>query len=614
VRTAPFALLAFVATSAAYAQNALTITEVRVDRPTLHTAGIQVLIAGDANRDATIRVRVLGDRPRDALPLVRVRPETVTGRVVPEQLAGTIFDLEPGQTYEVELIATDPDGGNATRTVTVTTRALPRTPSAPRPVAVANATQLRDALGAARPGDVITLADGTYAGSFVMAASGTPDNPIVIRGTSQAGTILDGGDCGCNVLELSGSHVQVERLTIKNAVRALRFLGAGATGNAVRRIAIADVVHGIGSAPDQSDFTICDNVVHGRLRWPLVSTDDGAAHNDDQGIRVDGSGHVVCHNDIAGFGDPLLNFAEGGRAYDFYGNDIHEIYGDGVELDRAEGNVRLFHNRFTNVFTAISIQPVYGGPAYVVRNQVVNVADEQIKLKSVGGTIEPSGAYIFHNTFVSPRRALNLQTPITQHDFAIANNLFVGPSPSAGRAVEWTAKDDGGSWNYNGYFPDEGYWFGTIGATPRVFADLAAAQAAGLEVDGRVLAPPIFAPEVAPPASYTEQLAPALLALAEASNAIDAGQPLPGINSGAPDLGAHEVGCTPPRYGPRAVSDEAITNLVDCRLGDAPLDPDGPPGDPDRPDGGGCCQTPRDAGGALLPALLLLLAFAARRR
>ena len=42
----------------------------------------------------------------------------------------------------------------------------------------------------------------------------------------------------------------------------------------------------------------------------------------------------------------------------------------GVELDRGEGNVRLFHNRFTNVFTAVSIQPVYGGPTYVLRNQV----------------------------------------------------------------------------------------------------------------------------------------------------------------------------------------------------------------------------------------------------
>ena len=93
---------------------------------------------------------------------------------------------------------------------------------------------------------------------------------------------------------------------------------------------------------------------------------------------------------------------------------MHEIYADGTELDRGEGNVRLWGNRFTNVYTAVSIQPVYGGPTYVLRNVVENVADEHVKLKSEGGTFEPSGALIYHNTFLSPELALNLQTPITR--------------------------------------------------------------------------------------------------------------------------------------------------------------------------------------------------------
>src|SRR6185503_6359578 len=248
---------------------------------------------------------------------------------------------------------------------------------------------------------------------FMIAGSGTAADPIVIRGQSRDGAILDGQDCsGCNIVEVYGSYVHVEQLTIRNGVRALRFLGTGTTGNVVAHVTIEDVVHGIGSGVDQTDFTICDNIVHGRLAWPLVYTDDGAIHADDQGIRVAGDGHVVCHNDIAGFGDPMINFKEGGRAYDFYGNWIHEIYADGTELDRGEGNVRLWGNRFTNVYTAVSIQPARGGPTYVLRNEVINVADEQIKLKSLGGVEEPSGVLVYHNTFVSPDIALNLQTPI----------------------------------------------------------------------------------------------------------------------------------------------------------------------------------------------------------
>jgi hypothetical protein len=70
----------------------------------------------------------------------------------------------------------------------------------------------------------------------------------------------------------------------------------------------------------------------------------------------------------------------------------------------------------------ISIQPVFGGPAYALRNVMFNVPDEAIKLKSLGGVEEPSGALIYHNTVVAPNRALSLRSTITQHNFIVANN------------------------------------------------------------------------------------------------------------------------------------------------------------------------------------------------
>ena len=71
----------------------------QLDRPTLVTLGVQLLIPGDDNHDASVAVRY---RPagtsawRQGLALFRVRPEVVTGRTVPPQFAGSIFDLAPG--------------------------------------------------------------------------------------------------------------------------------------------------------------------------------------------------------------------------------------------------------------------------------------------------------------------------------------------------------------------------------------------------------------------------------------------------------------------------------------------------------------------------------------
>ena len=610
----------------AAAEDALTITEVRVDRATLHAAGVQVRIAGDDDRDATIRVRYVelpiaaGAVWREAPPLVRVRPETVTGRVVPAQLAGSLFDLDPGRTYDVELVVDDPDGGSETRHVTVTTRSAPRDPALATQRPVATTAQLQAALAVAQPGDVIVLADAVYAGPFTLAASGTEAAPIVLRGINQTAAILDGGGCtACDVLAIAGSHVHVERLTVRDGARALGFTGEATTANAVIGVRIENVVDGIGAAPAQTAFTLCDNTVRGRLTWPLIDTDDAGLHTGDQGIGVDGDGHVVCHNEIAGFGAAVVNVADGSRAFDVYGNEIHDVYGAGTTLDRGEGNVRLVGNRYTNVATGVSIQPAYGGPVYVLRNQVVNVARAQLALATGAGTSEPAGVHVHHNTFVSPRRALDLQSTVTQHDSVITNNLFIGPAPTAaGRTVEWTAPLDSVVFDSNGYAPDEGFWFGTVGA-PRTFASLAAAQAAGIEVAGRVLVEPVFEPTFPAPATYTTALPRAWLQLASTSNAVDAGRVLVGINTlhagTAPDLGASERGCPEPDIGPRTPGARLQTIRVDCAAPPVPP-PGGIPGDdlPVPAEASGCCQASRAPHGTLALAAALGLVLRRRRR
>lgn len=622
----------------ARAADAITLGQPKLDPPTLVALGVVLPITNDDNHNAkaTLRYRAAGATAwRDALPLYRVRPETVPPGWTPApQLAGSVFDLIPDTSYELEIHVTDPDGPvDQTLTLMGRTRAVPRDPKTPRAVPVANAQALKAALAAAAPGDVITLAPGTYAGNFSLSASGSADQPIVIRGQNASTVVLDGGGCtGCNVFEAYGSYVHLEKLTVQNASRAIRFQSAGTQGNVVRRVHVRDVTLGIGSSPNQRDFVIADNVLEGRLAWPAVYTDDGGAHANDDGVHVEGFGHVVAHNSIKGFGDAMKTEQDGARAVDFYGNEVLTAYDNGVELDGAEGNVRLFANRFTNTYATISVQPVYGGPAYVLRNVVVNVVNEQMKFHGLGNNDGPSGVLVYHNTFVSPVKALGNYTSAASHHFAMQNNLFIGPASPPGRVLEWEAPIDDGLFDYDGIFPDGSMRWNVLGMGNQTYASLAQAQAAGWETHGRVLAPPIFAASVAPPASYTTEVAPADVTLAASSGAIDHGVALPNVNDaarGAPDLGALELGCKAPAYGPRPDGvDETNEGPLVQTCGS--VTPPGSDGGATGSDGGagadaggdvyvnrggcGCNAASPSDGGAAIGALVGALAFLRRRR
>ena len=86
-----------------------------------------------------------------------------------------------------------------------------------------------DALNDAAAGDVITIANGTYTGSFSISDSGTAEDPIVIRGESRDGVVLDGEDCACNVIEIYGSYTHVENLTIQKDGKGRLYYRVGMT-------------------------------------------------------------------------------------------------------------------------------------------------------------------------------------------------------------------------------------------------------------------------------------------------------------------------------------------------------------------------------------------------
>lgn len=81
-------------------------------------------------------------------------------------------------------------------------------------VRVSDAESLSRALAAARPGQTIELADGTYTGKFVINTAGAAGNPITLTGSRAA--VLTGGDGGSGYdLHLEGAdHWQLVGFTV----------------------------------------------------------------------------------------------------------------------------------------------------------------------------------------------------------------------------------------------------------------------------------------------------------------------------------------------------------------------------------------------------------------
>jgi hypothetical protein len=549
------------------------------DRSTLTTIGVVLPISGDDNFDSRINVRFrrVGTTAwKDAQPLYRVRPETVAGVILQPHYAGSIFHLRPGTSYDVELQAIDPDGGNQTFNLTNSTRTVPADPPAPRRISVNNAAALQTALNASAAGDIITVADGTYTGNFDVPRAGAAGNPIVIRGTSQAGTILDGAGCtGCNVFNVYGAgYVHIDNLTIRNAERAIRFQTTGATGNVVRRVVTTNVSAAIAARDGQRDFYIADNRFLGPISWPATYGSDGGAQAGFSGVALAGEGHVIAHNFFSGWSDSIWQWSPNARALDVYGNDFKDQYDNSIELDFSSGNVRFFRNRITNAFMPISLQPIRGGPAYIFRNVATNVVSEAVKFHAQG-VEEPSGVLVYQNTFVTADVPLQVQTGAASHWFTIRGNLFVGPPvTTGGAAVQWTGSINNGVFNDNGYYPDGVFAYNFAGVGYRQYGSLAAARAAtGVEAQGFLATPGVFANGLVGVSNYTIAQNPVDLTLAATSPALDRSLLLSNVNDSfrgaSPDAGALERGCPEPLYGPRPLGTDESNGVYGCESAEA---------------------------------------------
>ncbi|MDH7571016.1 MAG: right-handed parallel beta-helix repeat-containing protein, partial [Armatimonadota bacterium] len=553
----------------------------QLEAPTLHSLGVWWVVRGDDNANAVIALayRKAGTTVwRAGRPLFRVekgahQPEKYPSKVeVPPDgwlFAGSALLLDPDTEYELRLTLQDPDGGSTEQLLRARTNAEPRLLSgaarfhvvpgrgggsgtAADPFRGLAAAQER-----ARPGDVFLLHAGVYGGTFEVTRSGEPGRPIVWRAAGDGEAVID-GSVGAErrpgrAISASDVHdVWFEGLTVRNADYGL--VGHRSSRVVVRRCHIHGVDYGITFTNNDRDnctgWFISDNLIEGPSTWPRTRGIENA-----RGIQATGTGHDVCYNRIRGFADAIDTFGSPRcAAIDFHHNEISEMTDDGIEMDYSERNTRCFYNRLTNVYQGISVQPIFGGPVYIFRNALYNVVVETFKMHN-----SPSGALMFHNTSVKQGMPLVLYTSEKVRNSVYRNNLFVGTA--ANYAYETTAPMEGCDFDYDGFAG--GPWRNFLSWNRARYATLDEVKVRAGVYRHAVLVEQIpFASGVRPPEDPTRQYPTAIndLRLKPASAAVDAGQPLPGINDGfagkAPDLGAYELGAPLPHYGPR---DEAAS-------------------------------------------------------
>ncbi len=543
-----------------------------VDPPTIENLGFRWYIEGDSNRNASVNVS-FRKKPeaewKKALPMLRVHHEVVNQVYGPYRtgnlFAGSVLFLEPATTYEVRFTMSDPDGGAPAepKIVSLTTRAEPKAFNGGDTIEATPEKGLMAAFKEAKPGDVIQLRAGLYRGPFDLKKSGMPGKPIVFRGPADGEAVLEGQGLGSKsrIVTLNGTHhLHFERLTFRNAQMAIyASKPGGSEGLVVRQCKIHDVVYGINTGSENSrNWYIADNDIVGinptwypRPRKTYMSP----GHT---GVNVYGQGHVICYNRITrfsdsaaiyNFGPPLDDVMKHCVNIDFYNNDLSWAQDDTFEADYGCHNVRFYRNRCYSAHTGMSTQPFYGGPVYLIRNELYGITSLSYKLNNY-----PAGIEAYNNT--SCCAGEGFRPPAIWQNGHFRNNLFMGGTQYAMESGSLTAYS---TMDYNAYRRNQPEllfrWKDHNGNVTQYQSIEQFFRATGLEEHGILADYDIFVNAGPPERGKTCEPGDYDLRLRKSAKVVDAGIALPQITEGfagkTPDLGCYELSQEPPHYGPR---------------------------------------------------------------
>jgi hypothetical protein len=521
----------------------------------LQNLSVEWAFTGDANANGVVNVRYRQQGQgqwSQGMPLRRVQAGSTAGRSWATRHSGSVMNLNPATTYELELSMVDPDGGSTTRTTTATTRTVPAAMSG-APVIAASPATLSAVLAAAKPGDIIQLGAGNYSG-FVLEKGGAAGKPLVLRGTP--GAIIN-GELGL----FNQDNVTLEALTVNGRIRFNGSNNTVITRCVVNATAAVGMGDGIVTYLRAENAYIADNIVTGVTTWAEASLGVNGA-NKGEGILVTGPGHVIMNNRVSGFRDniSLLEGSEGVDQYsiDIMANDLSVAADDAIEADYCMHNCRMIGNRITNAFVGISSQPSLGGPTYMVRNTMYNIAFDSFKLNN--GSY---GNVLLHNTVVKGGDAFGVYSGAPVGYLFSRNNLFIGGpggtyagfSNGTGNVLALADLDEAtADLNYDALGSTTGQITGRFGRT--VFSGLDQERQLTTEKNAVQVDLSVFAQTVALPQAAMNTFTAPDLRLKPNSAAENTGAVIPNVNDGftgsAPDAGAYETGAPLRVVGPRS--------------------------------------------------------------
>jgi hypothetical protein len=133
-------------------------------------------------------------------------------------------------------------------------------PAAAKTTTVSTASQLKSALTAAAPGDIITLAAGTYTGKFVSAKNGTAAAPITLTGPR--GAVITTGSIGSGyALNVTGDHWNLSGFSVATAKKGIVL--DGSTGSRLDRLDVGSVgEEAVHVRANSADVVIANSSIH----------------------------------------------------------------------------------------------------------------------------------------------------------------------------------------------------------------------------------------------------------------------------------------------------------------------------------------------------------------
>ena len=536
-----------------------SISAVSVE-PTIECAGVIATLAGtDAPGHVSLEVKESGEMEfRQAHPLTRYDNY---------HMAGSLFDLKPGTSYDIRVTL----GGQAV-TSSFKTRPDFATPAPLRTVAVRNSSELVAAINDARPGDEILLSPGTYGGGLTISASGTAEHPIVIRGNvpsgektrpvdQRTGLPVINGSGKSPVITVTGAHVVLDGIRLENT----SLIGISLSST---RYCVVQGCQVTGSSSGWNHFIYVNG---GRSAGGRHLIQDNFLLDRGSGFgygilqdRYPGPGTIIRRNILSGFYDSInpsgnegdLNDANlpethsdvlgawPNHSTDVYENTVRVSRDDDIEVDGIAVNMRIFRNMLStgagnHCVNGISIAPVAPGPFFFVGNVIANFSEGAIKYNTASyrGTIR--NCFFYHNTIKNDEGVARRGTLLTlwegtgypgtpSKNTVYKNNIFAGDKMLIQRLITvhtpqydpncWYSRQTSGTlyqWDKNGpYYSTFSAW----------------QKATGQESGGY----------------YGDPMVDASFRLKAGSPVIDKGVRIPGINDRfagiAPDMGAHEYG------------------------------------------------------------------------